>query len=153
MAVIPNYAGVRMKILVAVDGSKPSLDAVDWLIAHAKQFREPPAVQLLTVHAPIPKLARFGLRLKRADVAKWYRGQGEANLKQAERRLQRARLRYHAQIHVGPVAETIVRHAKRTKCGLIVIGTSGMGAAGNLLAASVAAKVLDLATLPVLLAR
>ena len=152
MAVIPNYTGVRMKILVAVDGSKPSLDAVDWLIAHAQQFREPPAVQLLTVHRPIPKLARFGLRIKKAEVAKWYRGQGKANLKQAERRLQRARLRYHAQIHVGPVAETIVRHAKRTKCDLIVIGTSGMGAAGNLLAASVAAKVLDLATLPVLLA-
>jgi nucleotide-binding universal stress UspA family protein len=151
--VIPNHTGARMKILVAVDGSKPSLEAVDWLVAHARQFREPPAVQLLTVHQPIPKLARFGLRMKKAEIAKWYRGQGEANLKQARSKLQRARLRYDAQIHVGPVAETIVRHAKRTKCDLIVIGTSGMGAAGNLLAASVASKVLDLATLPVLLAR
>jgi nucleotide-binding universal stress UspA family protein len=54
---------------------------------------------------------------------------------------------------VGPVAETLVRHAGKTRCDLILIGTSGMGAAGNLLAASVASKVLDLATLPVLLAR
>ena len=142
-----------MKILVAVDGSKPSLDAVDWLIAHVQQFREPPTVQLLTVHEPIPRLARLGLRMKKAEIAKWYRGQGAANLKQAERKLQRARLEYHAQVHVGPVAETIVRHARRTKCDLIVIGTSGMGAAGNLLAASVAAKVLHLAKGPVLLAR
>jgi len=142
-----------MKILVAVDGSKPSLDAVDWLIAHVRQFREPPEVQLLTVHQPIPKLARFALRIKKAEIAKWYRGQGEANLKQAKRRLQRAHLEFRAQIHVGPVAETIVRHARRAKCDLIVVGSSGMGAAGNLLAASVATKVLHLAKCPVLLAR
>jgi len=153
MAVIANPAGARMKILVAVDGSKPSLDAVDWLIAHAKQFRAPLMVQLLTVHEPIPKLARIGLRMRKADIAKWYRDQGAANLKQAERKLQRARLRYHAQVHVGPVAETIVRHARRTKCDLIAIGSSGMGAAGNLLAASIATKVLRLAKRPVLLAR
>jgi nucleotide-binding universal stress UspA family protein len=142
-----------MKILVAVDGSKPSLEAVDWLIANAKQFREPPAVELLTVHAPIPKLARFGLRLNRAEIAKWYRGQGEANLKQARRRLERARLAFRALVHVGPIAATIVRHARRAKCDLIVIGSSGMGAAGNLLAASVAIKVLSQARRPVLLAR
>lgn len=142
-----------MKILVAVDGSKASLEAVDWLVAQANQFREPPTVELLTVHAPIPKLVRVGLRMKKAEIAKWYRGQGAANLKQAERRLQRARLKYHAQIHVGAVAETIVRHAQRTKCDLIVIGSSGMGAAANLLAASVATKVLHLAKRPVLLAR
>jgi nucleotide-binding universal stress UspA family protein len=142
-----------MKILVAVDGSRTSLDAVDWLITHAKRYRRPPAVELLTVHEPIPKLARFGLRITKAEIAKWYRGQGEANLRQARRKLQRARLDFRAQIHVGPVAETIVRHARRTKCDLIVIGSSGMGAAGNLLAASVASRVLHLARRPVLLAR
>ena len=36
---------------------------------------------------------------------------------------------------------------------LIVLGASGMGAAGSLLAASVAAKVLHLARIPVVLAR
>ncbi|MDH5579829.1 MAG: universal stress protein [Betaproteobacteria bacterium] len=142
-----------MKILVAVDGSKPSLEAVDWLISHARQFRLAPAVELLTVHEPIAKLARFGLRLKKAEIARWYRGQGEADLKKARERLQRAGLRFRAQIRVGPVARTIVQQARRTKCDLIVIGSSGMGAAGSLLAASVAAKVLHLARCPVLLAR
>ncbi len=151
--VILNYTDTRMKILVAVDGSKTSLAAVRWVIAHARRLREPPAVELLTVHAPIPKLARFGLRLKKAEIARWYRGQGEANLKQARLRLERARVAFRAQIHVGPVAQTLVRHARRTKCDLIVIGSSGMGAAGNLLAASVATKVLQLARRPVLLAQ
>lgn len=142
-----------MKILVAVDGSKTSLDAVRWVIANAKQFREPPAVELLTVHEPIPRLARFGLRISKAEVGKWYRAQGEANLKRAKQLLERAKLHFRSYIHVGEVAETIVRHAQRMKCDLIVLGSSGMGAAGNLLAASVATKVLHLAKRPVLLAR
>lgn len=142
-----------MKILVAVDGSTTSLDAVNWVIASAKQFREPPAIELLTVHGPIPKLARFGLRITKAEVGKWYRAQGEANLRRAKQKLERAKLRYRSYIHVGEVAEAIVRHAQRMKCDLIVLGSSGMGAAGNLLAASVATKVLHLAKRPVLLAR
>lgn len=142
-----------MRILVAVDGSKTSLEAVDWLVKHARALRERPAIELLTVHEPIAKLARFGLRLKRAEVARWYRDQGEANLKKAKQKLRRAGLRWREQIHVGAVARTIVRHAMRAKCDLIVLGASGMGAAGSLLAASVAAKVLHLARIPVVLAR
>lgn len=142
-----------MKILVAVDGSKTALDAVRWVIANAKQLREPPAVELLTVHEPIPRLARLGLRISKAEVGQWYRAQGEANLKLAKQLLGRSKLRFRSYIHVGEVAETIVRHAQRMKCDLIVLGSSGMGAAGNLLAASVATKVLHLAKRPVLLAR
>jgi len=141
-----------MKILVAVDGSKPSLDAVDWLVTHANWVRRPPAVELVTVHHPVSKLARAALRIKRDELARWYREQGEANLAKAKKRLHKARLHFRSHVLVGPVAETLVRHAGKSRCDLIVIGTSGMGAAGNLLAASVAAKVLDLATLPVLLA-
>jgi len=142
-----------MKILVAVDGSKTSLEAVDWLVGHARALRERPAIELLTVHEPISKLARLGLRMKRAEVARWYREQGEANLKKAKLKLRHAGLTWREQIHVGSPARSIVRHAARTKCDLIVLGASGMGAAGSLLAASVAAKVLHLAKVPVLLAR
>jgi nucleotide-binding universal stress UspA family protein len=144
---------MRMKILVAVDGSKPALEAVNWLVAHAHWYREPPAVELVTVHQPVSKLARAALRIKQDELERWYVKQGEANLAQAKKRLHKARLHFRSHVLVGPVAETLVRHAGKTRCDLILIGTSGMGAAGNLLAASVASKVLDLATLPVLLAR
>ena len=142
-----------MKILVAVDGSKTALEAVNWLVAHAHWYRQPPEVELVTVHHPVSKLARSALRIKQDELERWYRKQGEANLAQAKKRLHKARLHFRSHVLVGPVAETIVRHAGKSRCDLIVIGTSGMGAAGNLLAASVASKVLDLATLPVLLAR
>ena len=142
-----------MKILVAVDGSKTALGAVDWLVAHAHWYREPPRVELITVHQPVSALARTALRIKKDELARWYREQGEANLAKSKKRLHKARLHFRSRVLVGPVAETIVRHAGKSGCDLIVIGTSGMGATGNLLAASVASKVLDLATLPVLLAR
>ena len=45
-----------MKILLAVDGSKHSLKAVKTLIDHAGWYREKPAVELVNVHLPVPKL-------------------------------------------------------------------------------------------------
>lgn len=142
-----------MKILVAVDGSKPALEAVDWLVAHADWYRKPPAVELVTVHHPVSNLTRAALRIKKGEMTRWYREQGEANLAPAKKRLLKAKLHFRSHVLIGPAAQTIVRHAAKSKCDLIVLGSSGMGAAGNLLAASVAAKVLDLATLPVLVAR
>ena len=142
-----------MKILVAVDGSKTSLEAVHWLVAHADWYREPPVVELITVHHSISSLTRGALRIRKDELERWYREQGEANLAAAKKKLQRAKLHFRSHVLVGPVAETIVGHAAKARCHLIVIGTSGMGAAGNLFASSVASKVLDLSKLPVLLAR
>ena len=39
-----------MKILLAVDGSKQSLAAVQSLIEHADWYRDRPTVELVTVH-------------------------------------------------------------------------------------------------------
>lgn len=142
-----------MRVLVGVDGSKNALEAVTSLVKHAGWFRKPPSVELLTVHPPMSTLVRAGLGITKSELAGWYRGQGEANLAAAKKMLQRARLQYRPKILVGPVAETLVQHARRAGCDLIVIGASGMGAAGSLLAASVATKVLHLSTLPVLVAR
>jgi len=142
-----------MKILVAVDGSQTSLEAVEWLVRHVGNLREPPTVELVTVHQPVSALARAAMRIKPAELAQWYHEQGEANLAKARKKLERAGLRLRAHVLVGPVAETLVRHAAQAKCGLIVVGSRGMGAAGSLLAASVASKVLHLAKIPVLLAR
>ena len=64
-----------------------------------------------------------------------------------------AGIRYNAAVLVGPIAETIVAHAKKARCDLIFIGTHGRTAAGNMLLGSVATKVLHIATVPVLLVR
>jgi nucleotide-binding universal stress UspA family protein len=142
-----------MKILLAVDGSKHSLRAVDCLIAHADWYREKPAVELLTVHLPVPKLPRMGLVVGKNQIERYYREEGEACLAAAKKKLAAAGFEYQPNILVGPVAETIVRHAAKTRCDQIIIGTHGRTAAGNMLLGSIATKVLHISAIPVLLVR
>jgi nucleotide-binding universal stress UspA family protein len=83
-----------MKILLAVDGSKTSLDAVKFVIKHAHWFREQPSLEVVSAHAQIsvPHL------------------------------LDQAGIRYEARVLVGNLAEVITKHAKKTGCDLIVVG-------------------------------
>jgi len=76
-----------MKILLAVDGSKYSLDAVDCLIEHADWYREKPAVELLTVHLPVPKLPRMHLVVGKNQIERYYREEGEAMQAGAKKKL------------------------------------------------------------------
>jgi nucleotide-binding universal stress UspA family protein len=69
-----------MKILLAVDGSKSSLKAVDHLVEHASWFREAPAIELLTVHLPVPKLPNINKVISKAQIEKFYQEDGEAAL-------------------------------------------------------------------------
>jgi nucleotide-binding universal stress UspA family protein len=142
-----------MKILLAVDGSKYSLDAVDCLIEHADWYREKPVVELLTVHLPVPKLPRMNLVVGKNQIESYYREEGEAMLAGARKKLDAAGIGYKATILVGPVAETIVAHAKKARCDLIFIGTHGRTAAAGMLLGSIATKVMHISTIPVLLVK
>ncbi len=142
-----------MKVLIAVDGSKHSLDAVQCLIDHADWYRGKPEVELLTVHLPVPKLPRMGLAVGKSQVQRYYQEEGEARLAAARRRLEAAGIPHKATVLVGPVAETIVKRAKDTRCDLIYIGTRGMTEIGKALIGSTANKVLHLADVPVLLVK
>lgn len=119
-----------MKILLAVDGSKHSLDAVKCLIAHANWYRGRPVVELVSVHLPVPKLPRMSYVVGKSQS-----------------------IAFKARVLVGQVAESLVQHAKKTRCDLIFIGTRGRTAAANLLLGSTATKVLHIAKVPVLLVR
>lgn len=142
-----------MRILLAVDGSKGSLDAVQCVIDHADWYRDTPEVHLVTVHLPVPKLPRMGLAVGKAQIQRYYDEEGAARLAAARKRLEGAGMAYRARVLVGPVAETLVRYAKDKRCDLIVIGTRGMTAIGKALVGSTATKVLHIASTPVLLVK
>jgi len=142
-----------MRILLAVDGSKQSLKAVDCLIEHADWYRGKPEVELVTVHLPVPNVGGFGGGVNKAQVEKYYQQEGGEWLAPARRKLDAAKVPYTPRILVGPIAETLVKHAKSADCDLIYIGTRGMTASANALLGSVATKVLHLSTTPVLLAK
>ena len=142
-----------MKILLAVDGFKNSLSAVDSVIEHADWYRDKPAVELVTVHLPLPKLPRMGLVVGKNQIQRYYEEEGEACLAAAKKKLDAAGIAYKASVLVGPVAETLVQHAQKARCDLIFIGTHGRTAVGNAMLGSTATKVLHISKTPVLLVR
>jgi nucleotide-binding universal stress UspA family protein len=138
-----------MKILVAVDGSKPSLKAVQLLVEHSDWYRDPPAVELVAIHLPVPKVSHIG----KSQLERYYQEEGEGMLAAAKKKLDGAGIPYKATVLVGPVAEALVKHAKDKRCDLIYIGTRGMSELGKALVGSTATKVLHISDVPVLLVK
>jgi nucleotide-binding universal stress UspA family protein len=138
-----------MKIVIAVDGSKPSLKAVQMLIDHSDWYREPPQVELLTVHLPVPAVGR----VPKGQLERYYQEEGQAKLEAAKKKLDAAGIPHKDYVLVGQVAESIVKHAKDKRCDLIYIGTRGMSELGKALLGSTATKVLHISDTPVLLVK
>jgi nucleotide-binding universal stress UspA family protein len=136
-----------MKILIAADGTMHSDDAVKYLVKHADWYREKPAVELLYVNVPLPHLPYKSLSA--AEIRAYYEEQGNAALAHAKSLLAAAGIACSDHVLVGPVAETIVKHARHTGCDLILLGTRGLGADGNVLLGSTATKVLYFSPMPV----
>ena len=136
-----------MKILLAVDGSKSALEAVDFVEAHAAELRQKPQIELVTVHRPVPQLPGMGAAVGKAQIARYYEEEGEAALSEAKKRLDAGRVQYEALVLVGEVADTLLKHAKKTGCDLIAVGSP------KAMIGSVATKVLHAAGVPVLLVK
>ena len=137
-----------MKIVVAVDGSAHSHDAVKHLIGHVDWYREKPTVELVFVHPPLPRLPAMALTSD--QVQRYYQEEGDAALGLSKSMLASADIQFNAHTIVGPVAESIVKQAAQTGCELILMATRGSGAGDDLLLGSTATKVLYFSRIPVL---
>jgi nucleotide-binding universal stress UspA family protein len=142
-----------MRILVAVDGSKHSLNAVQFLIDRGQWLRDKPELDLVTVHLPVPKLPGMGAAVGKAQLDKYYQEESERCLDAARKKLDAAGVRYEAHSLVGPVAETLVKLAKDKRCDLICIGTRGQSELGKALMGSTATKVVHISDIAVLLVK
>ena len=142
-----------MKILLAADGSTHSNKATETLIKHAALYKDVPKVFLLYVHLPVPKLHGMSKVVSQEMINRYYQEESEEALATSKRLLEKAGVLNHAQMLVGPVAETIVKQAEAQGCDLIYMGTRGMGGLKNVLLGSNAIKVLHIATIPVVLVK
>src|SRR5215467_9006746 len=133
-----------MRILLAVDGSKHSLAAVQFLIEHSGWLRDKPELDLVTVHLPVPKLPGMSAAVGKAQLDKYYQEESERSLADAKKVLDKAGVRYEAHTLVGSVAESLVKHAKDKRCDLICIGTRGHTELGSVLVGSTATKVVHI---------
>src|SRR5437773_9095563 len=81
----PTSRKSSMKILLAVDGSKHSLKAVKCLIEHAGWYHEMPAVELVNVHLPVPRIRGMNAVVGASQIRRYYDREGKAALSKARR--------------------------------------------------------------------
>lgn len=137
------------RILVPVDGSENSSQAVRFLVKKAALYAQPLDIHLLNVQRPFPGTVR-GVG---EQAQQFHHEEGMQALAPARALLDAAGLKYGYHIGLGEVGETIAEYAKEKQVDQIVMATHGRGAIMGLLMGSVTRSVLHLTTVPVLLVR
>ena len=136
-----------MKIMIPVDGSMPSLDAV----RHALRLRRDGLLAsfvLATVQEPTYLYEM--VMAPNADVLERVTGAvGTRSLKDAEALLNDAGAPFEREIGSGNVSETLIEIAGRYNCEAVIMGARGWGALRSALLGSVSHAVLQASTVPV----
>jgi len=139
---------MKKKLLVPVDGSEHSLNAVHYAIGRAREA--PAEVLVLHVEPPV-SYEEMRIYVMREEAEKLRRKACERVLESATRLLEQAKVPWSQHLREGEVAPGIARFAESEKVDEIVMGTRGMGAVGDLLLGSVAHRVVHMARVPVTL--
>ncbi len=145
--------GRMRRILLAVDGSAPSMRAVQHVLAMQREFSDPADVELhlLNVQYQVPgDVARFVTK----EALQEYRAeQADQALAGARAALRDAGLPFKEHQRVGSPGATIAEVARAEQCDLVVLGTRGQGMASSALLGSVAQSALEHSPVPVLLVK
>ena len=140
-----------MKILLAVDGSSYTKKMLAYLATHIEIFGPKNTFTLINVQAPLPPRARAAVG---ADVVKQYHDEEAAKvLGPVLKFLKRHEVTPEVVTKVGSAGELIAKAADSGKFDLLVMGSHGHSALGNLVMGSVATKVLANCGVPVMLVR
>ena len=141
-----------MKILVPVDGSSYTKRMLAYLAAHDEWLGGAHTYTLLHTVPPVPP--RAAAVIDKATLKAYYDDEAEKVLKPI-----RAFFARHKELKVdfvgktGHAADTIIAQSDKGGFDLIIMGSHGHSALGNLVLGSVATKVLAQAKAPVLLVR
>lgn len=135
------------RFLLPVDGSRMSDAAADMAIDLAG---ETATVVLLHVHRAVPA----GLGQPNADALLAHlTAEAENVMSHYRDRLTKAAVDFQELVAGGDEAEVIANVAKEERCDLIVMGSKGRSDTEGLLLGSVTHKVLQITSLPVLVAK
>ena len=140
-----------MNILLAVDGSAYTKKMLAYLATHEELLGGTHTYTVLTVQAPLPPRARAALGKEVVD--NYHAEEAEKILAPVCKFLARHGIDAKRSMKVGPAGETIGKLADAGKFDLLIMGSHGHGALGNLIIGSVATKVLASCKVPVLLVR
>ena len=140
-----------MKILLAVDGSACARRMLGYIAAHDEWLGARHRYTVLHCVAPLPhRAAAFeGLDV----VRRYYDDDAEGVLRPIREFFRRQGLEATFVHEIGATAERTAEMAEVGGHDLLVLGSQGRGALGNLALGSLATKVLALCGTPVLLIR
>ena len=140
-----------MKILLPVDGSDYTKRMLGYVAAHDELFGAAHEYTVFTAVAPISAYAtRF---LDSQTLADYYREQADSVLRPVRKFVEQHQWKVAIAHEAGHAAEAIASLAAQLQPDLIVMGTHGHTALGNVVLGSVATGVLARCKVPVLLVR
>jgi nucleotide-binding universal stress UspA family protein len=156
---LPTYDITIRKILVAIDGSKPSLDASEQAISLAAKYE----AELIAVHVVSPDV-RYGYledvitpglpaSLKEVVVLAMEKGQKYLDNVMQNASENKVEVRTEVLIGASSVVKEIVEYAEEHKIDLIVIGSRGISGIKKMLLGSTASGILSYAHCPVLIVK
>lgn len=148
---LPAELGRKLRVLAGIDGSEPSLRAVQALVER-RDWLGALDVQLVHVQQPLTVLETV-LPPHDDVIGQWSTAAGETAARAARELLTRAGIPHHLHLTVGEAPAEIALLAQQTKSELVVLGTRGKGAAHHAFVGSVALKAAALSEVPVLLVR
>lgn len=140
-----------MKILVPVDLSPSSHNAVEFVATRKTLLGANAQIEILNVQTPLKRSATF--LLGQGSISRYYEQHAERVFTRARAIMAREDLYVNECMLVGVPDQEIAREAERFKADLIVMGTRGLGALKGLFMTSVSTGVVSLAKCPVLLIR
>ena len=140
-----------MKVLLPVDGSDYTKRTLSFLAAHDELLGGGHEYTAFTAVPRIPaRAARF---LDRSTLDDYYRDQADEVLRPVRMFAEQKGWKVRESHVLGDAADAIATFAASEKFDLIVMGTHGQSALGNLILGSVAGGVLARCKVPVMLIR
>jgi nucleotide-binding universal stress UspA family protein len=143
--------GTVHRILLAVDGSKAGLRAVEH-VCELHDAAMPVEVHVLNVQLPLVS-GRISRYVSSETIDGFLREEGRQAIAAAAEALRESGMDFHPLVRIGRAAESIVAHAQQVGCTRIVMGSRGLGAFAGALLGSTALQVLHLSELPVTLVK
>ncbi len=138
---------MSLKILIAVDGSELSLDAVHHALSLLQSGLQ---AGLVLAHVQEPaSLYEMVVSRDPELIAAASLEAGQHLMASARALIEAAGVPYEAEVGVGDVAHTLVDIAERQGCGQIVIGARGHGAIASALLGSVSQALVQASPVPV----
>jgi nucleotide-binding universal stress UspA family protein len=138
------------KILIPTDGSDYSMRAAEFGIGIAKLLKAEVTVVYVIDTVVLDQIAKF---TEKTEAERELKGDGERYLKYVHGTAEKAGVKASELLARGKPFEQIVHLAKGLHMDLIVMGSFGLRGAERILIGSVAERVIEYSTCPVLVVK